>query len=63
MTKYEWAVDALVEACTALNKGYVELAHEVIRAALWNAAGRCDNNNNMVAHDPVNSGSNSSTIP
>lgn len=37
-----WAVDALVEACSLLNDNQTEKAHDVIRAALWEAASRCD---------------------
>ena len=38
---YEWAVDALIEACALLNQQQYQNAHEVIRTALWTAAGSC----------------------
>lgn len=38
---YEWAVDALVEANALLNKQECQKALDVIRTALWNAAGSC----------------------
>ncbi len=34
----DWAIDALVEACGALNKGAHEHALSVIREALWSHA-------------------------
>jgi hypothetical protein len=39
--KYGWAVDALVEACRLLNEQRCSDALEVIRQALWTAAGSC----------------------